>query len=148
MWRPRRRTLALSVLGLAIPFTALVACPSTRTPAIPPGTALVETSTPSEAIPEPPADAANAPTRLAIRRVDQCVVPPVPSEDGGTIAMDADVRYGPDERQVLDIAWPTTPSRGVVVIIHGGGWTADQPSRGNAIECLHRSDGAGSWTSR
>lgn len=59
-----------------------------------------------------------------IRRVEQCVVPPIPSEDGGTIAVDFDVPYGRDERQVLDIAWPNASAKGLVVIVHGGGWTA------------------------
>jgi acetyl esterase/lipase len=123
MWRPER-IAALTVLVAACVLT-IFACPSTREPAIPPGTALVETpTTPPDPIVDASTVEASVATRFAIRRVEQCVVPPVPAEDGGTIAVDFDVAYGADERQVIDIAWPKVPSKGLVVIVHGGGWTA------------------------
>lgn len=58
-----------------------------------------------------------------IERRDQCVVPPIPAEDAG-VGVTADVPYGSaDERQAYDVAW-TPNAKLLVVILHGGGWTA------------------------
>lgn len=104
-------------------LVGVVACADSRAPTVPPGVALVQSETKLEVFDaQSPEDA--APRRFVIRRVEQCVVPPTPSEDGGTIDVQFDVRYGPDERQVLDVAWPNVPFKGLVVIVHGGGWTA------------------------
>lgn len=37
---------------------------------------------------------------------------------------DADVRYGPSERQVMDVFYPDTTPVGTVVFVHGGYWRA------------------------
>lgn len=36
--------------------------------------------------------------------------------------LDADIAYGQDDRQKMDIARPEGPSQGLVVIVHGGYW--------------------------
>jgi len=36
--------------------------------------------------------------------------------------LDADIAYGSDARQIMDIARPAEQSRGLVVIVHGGYW--------------------------
>lgn len=120
------RQLAIGLI-LAGFVRALGACPSDRAASIPPGEALAPPSTATApAAAEHQRDAAprQPPARFSIRRVDQCEVPPIPEADAGTVAMDMDVAYGADERQVLDIAYPTGPAKGLVVIVHGGGWTA------------------------
>jgi acetyl esterase/lipase len=33
------------------------------------------------------------------------------------------IPYGPGDRQILDIFWPETDARGLVIFIHGGYWT-------------------------
>ncbi len=38
------------------------------------------------------------------------------------VAIDEDVRYGPTERNALDLVWPDGAPRGLVVFVHGGYW--------------------------
>lgn len=35
---------------------------------------------------------------------------------------DADLPYGPDDRQKLDIYYPEVQTRGLIIFLHGGGW--------------------------
>ena len=61
-----------------------------------------------------------------------CVVPdPLPGQTLGEsyiapepFAFDADLPYGPDDRQKLDIYYPEVQTRGLIIFLHGGGWIA------------------------
>ncbi len=111
---------------------ALLACPSAPERPAPPhppptaATSAAPTASSVRATAELDASVAPAPHPRALPGlavVDQCVVPRTPAQDAG-IPMDFDIPYGPDERQRVDIAWPEGKPKGLVVLIHGGGWTA------------------------
>ncbi|MEO7096820.1 MAG: alpha/beta hydrolase [Polyangiales bacterium] len=64
---------------------------------------------------------------LTIGAVDACVTPDVPLEGGGDVNEAIDVVYGTmgEQEQRLDVAWPKSIGpHPLVVIIHGGGWSA------------------------
>jgi acetyl esterase/lipase len=64
---------------------------------------------------------------LKIGAVDTCATPDVPVEGSADIGEATDVEYASmgGESQTLDIAWPKAPGpHPLVVIIHGGGWSA------------------------
>ena len=64
---------------------------------------------------------------LQLTAVDACSTPDVPPEGGGEVNEAIDVVYAAmgGEEQRLDVAWPKTIGpHPLVVIIHGGGWSA------------------------
>jgi acetyl esterase/lipase len=54
-----------------------------------------------------------------------CIVPDAPAADTSDISLETDLPYGVLARHSYDFAAPRTGSRrGIVVIVHGGGWTS------------------------
>lgn len=129
MLRERR---AVAAVGWIVLGAALAACrggarDGGRPPARlvdPPALAMVADAGVADAFVEPP---------LALSIVDSCDAPAIPSDpkvrsaDGGAAPerVRLEVPYGPDVKQTLDITWPATPGpHPLVVLLHGGGWTA------------------------
>jgi acetyl esterase/lipase len=65
---------------------------------------------------------------LHITRVDDCTIPPYLPMDAGGPPVITDIPYGDDDHQKYDLALPEGYPKALVVLIHGGGWTAGSKS--------------------
>jgi acetyl esterase/lipase len=100
----------------------LVACDEARLPNAPPlGVSVSETAS----VPVVRRDA----QALHIERVETCDIPPYFANDAAGPAVMTDLAYGDDDHQRYDLALPDVPMpRALVVLVHGGGWTAGSKS--------------------
>jgi acetyl esterase/lipase len=80
----------------------------------------------SEPVPEAGAFADAEGMRIA--RVETCDIPAYLGADAAGPAIIADVAYGDDDHQTYDLALPEGMPKALVVLIHGGGWTAGKKS--------------------
>jgi acetyl esterase/lipase len=113
---------SLASLASAAALAALFACEEAeRVPSAPPlGASLVETLDAS------PSAVEEAVAKL--ERIETCDVPAYMGADASGPAVIGDVAYGDDDHQRYDLALPEGMPKLLVVIIHGGGWTAGAKS--------------------
>jgi len=78
----------------------------------------------SESIDAGPTRAMTDAAMLRVSRVETCDIPPYFANDAAGPAVMSDLAYGDDDHQRYDLALPEGTPKALVVIVHGGGWTA------------------------